>query len=164
MNTLENLRSGLGRTWDALADGWRQLVEGASGALTRFVPVHREDDAGAVALHRSLDWGLLAAEMREDDKQIVVRVEVPGMDEDDFDIEIQDDLLRISGQKQFRREQNQGSYHITECAYGRFQRVIPLPAPVREDKTRASYRRGILEVRLPKRSRKSGSRIKVSTG
>ena len=165
MSTLESMRSGLGRTWDAVADGWRQLVEGASGALTRFVPVHRGDqDAGnaALALHHSLNWGLLAAELREEADQILVRIEVPGMDESDFDIEVQDNLLLVSGQKQYSREQNEGSYHMTECAYGRFQRVIPLPATVREDKTAASYKRGVLEVRLPKLSKKSRSRIKVS--
>ncbi len=167
MSTLDNLRTGLGRTWDAVADGWRTLVEGASGALTRFIPVHREADEGggtAMTLHHAMQWGLLAAEVREDDKEVLVRVEVPGMDESDFDIEVQDNQLLIAGQKQYSREQTKGSYHVSECAYGRFQRVIPLPAPVREDKTTASYHRGVLEVHLPKVSRKSRGRIRVSAG
>jgi len=167
MSTMDDLRNNLGRTWNAVADGWRQLVEGASGALTRFNPVHRENEdngATALALHRSIHWGLLAAEVREDADQILVRVEVPGMDEADFDIEVQDNHLLIAGQKQFSREQTEGSYHVMECAYGRFQRVIPLPVSVNEDKTSASYQRGILEVRLSKQSKKSKGRIKVRAG
>ncbi len=163
MGALDELRSGLSRTWDTLAEGWRQLVERASGALTRFVPHQEGEEALPAPLaHHAPVWGLLAAEVREDDENIVVRLEVPGMNEEDFDIQIEADGLLITGEKRYQREEKRGSYHIMERAYGRFQRLIPLPQPVREEGARARYRRGVLEITLPKLQPQGRRRIRVT--
>ncbi len=152
MSTLEELRTGLGRVWDAVAEGWRQLIARASGALTRFRPGKDKVEEMPVAVRES-HWGLLAAEVFEDDDHLLVRLEAPGMEAEDFDITVVDNTLLIRGEKHYESQRNAGGYHVAECAYGFFERAIPLPAEVDGDQAKAKYRRGVLRIQLPKRSR-----------
>jgi len=167
MSTFQQLREGVSESLDGLVQGWRHLASRASGALTRFMPVRRDDadseSANIVAGH-SARWGLMAAEVFDDDDRVVVKLEAPGLDSEDFDIQVRNDVLIIRGEKRFEREQNRGNYHLMECAYGRFERAIPLPAEVDEEKARADYRRGLLRVTLPKTGHHTGRRISVSAG
>lgn len=154
MSTLHQLREGLNEAWDTLVDGWQRLYHRASGAITRFTPGKkaREDEqaAGQGIAVRSSGWGVLAAEVFDDDDQTVVRLEAPGMDKSEFDLEVIDNYLVVRGEKQIERERTEGHYHVTECAYGRFERAIPLPDEVDSSKARASYRNGVLRIELPK--------------
>ena len=70
---------------------------------------------------------MLAGEVEETDKEIVVRVEAPGMEKEDCRITIDGNLLYLSGEKHYRRETSDSTYHVMERAYGAFQRNIPLP-------------------------------------
>jgi len=101
------------------------------------------------------------AEVFDDDNEIVVKLEAPGMEADDFDIQIRSDVLIVRGEKKFQREQNKGNYHLMECAYGRFERAIPLPGEVDEARTSASYKHGLLHITLAKAEQQRGHRIKV---
>ena len=109
-------------------------------------------------------WALLAAEVRESDDAVIVRLEVPGMDADGFDISVVDDTLVVRGEKQVERESRQGRYHRMECAYGSFERRIPLPFRVEAGRAAARYRAGVLEVTLPKHGRYRARRIQVDSG
>ena len=93
---------------------------------------------------------MLGGDVFEDDKRVVVRVEVPGMDKKDLDIEVQGDVLVVRGEKRFERESSEGRYRVLQCAYGSFRRVVPLPTPVLADKATAKYKDGVLRVELPK--------------
>jgi len=164
MSTLHQLREGLNEAWDSLVDGWQRLYRRASGAITRFTPGKkaREDEKGTgqeIAV-RSAGWGVLAAEVFDDGDQIVVRLEAPGLEKSDFDLEVLDNYLVVRGEKQIERERTEGEYRVTECAYGRFERAIPLPEGVETDKANATYKRGVLRVELPKSA--SGRRKKVN--
>lgn len=163
MSTLQQLREDFGRSWDNLMEGWRHLSERASGALTRFIPVRRSDaqEHNPPAAVQNTRWGLMAAEVFDDDEQVIVKLEVPGMEPDDFDIQINRDVLIVRGEKKFQREKNEGSYHLMECAYGRFERAIPLPVEVDESKADASYKQGLLKISLPKTGQKTQRRISV---
>ena len=164
MSTYEQFRQGLQHMWNNIAEGWQQLRENASSALTRFNPVTRRDNlqtAQDIATLRSSRWALLVVDMEETEDEIHVRMEAPGMDADDFDIAVVDEHLVIRGTKQAVREHKSGHHHLMECAYGAFERVIPLPAAVSEDKTKAQYRRGILTVTLPKLQIHQRRRIEV---
>lgn len=164
MSTFEQLRQGLQNMWDNLAEGWQQLRENASSALTRFKPLTRNDNlqtAQDVAMLRGSRWALLVVDMEESEDEISVRMEAPGMDAADFDIAVIDEQLVIRGAKQASREHKSGRYHIMECAYGAFERAIPLPAAVDESKARASYKRGVLTVTLPKTQQHQRRRIEV---
>ena len=149
MSALQQFKEGLGQAWDAVVEGWRQLFQRAGRALTRFRPGGDEEEGREVAV-RSSGWGLLAAEVSEGDKTVTVRLEIPGLEKEDLDVEVEDQTLVVRGEKRISREHRGDTYHLTECAYGRFQRVIPLPAPVDPARARARYRNGVLEVELPK--------------
>ncbi len=163
MSALEQLREDVSQSWDNLLQGWRQLSDRASGALTKFIPIRRDDDQDndMPVSGYSAGWGLMAAEVFDDDESIVVKLEVPGMNSDDFDVQIRSDVLIVRGEKKFQREQNKGNYHLMECAYGRFERAIPLPGEVDETKAEASYKRGMLTIRLPKTGQQTSRKIKV---
>ena len=152
---LDQLKESVGSLWDSLADGWRQLMHSAAGALTRFkagdktnLPAEAEVDDQSWLANRG--WAMLGGDVFEDDKRLVVRLEVPGMEKEDLDIQVTDDALVVSGEKRFQKEDSQGRWRVMQCAYGRFRRVVPLPLPVKADAARASYRNGVLKVELPK--------------
>lgn len=145
----------VGSLWDSVTEGWRHLWESARGALTRFRPgdktnLPRAEEVEDESFLPSLGWAMLGGEVFEDDTRVVVRLEVPGMDKADLDIQVEGDSLVVSGEKRFERESTQGRWHTLQCAYGSFRRVIPLPVPVKSEEARASYRNGVLRVELPK--------------
>ena len=167
MATLQQISEGVGEAWGSLMDGWRRLYRRAAGAITRFSPGGRDrrlvdtQQARELAL-RSAGWGVLACEVFDDDDRVIVRLEAPGMEKDDFDLQVQDDYLVVRGEKQMARERTEGGYRISECAYGRFERAIPLPAGVETDGASASYRRGVLRVDLPKSTQHRRRSISVN--
>ncbi len=167
MSTLDQLRDGLSRAWGSVTEGWREMVDRASDALTRF---HPKRGSGSLETHedhiaaRGARWGVLAAEVKLDDEHVEVDIEVPGMDPDDFEIRVVDDLLVVLGEKKVERERKSDHYHIMERAYGAFERAVRLPVPVEESQTRASYKRGVLQITLPRLSTHKARRIKVRAG
>lgn len=164
MPMLQRLSEGFGETWDHIRDGWRKLYRRAGQALTRYTPGKGGQDEMQEIAVRSAGWGMLTSEVFDDDDRIVVRLEAPGMDKDDFDLQVMNDCLLVRGEKQMVRESTEGGYHISECAYGRFERAIPLPDQVDSGKAKASYKRGVLRVELPKTTPRQRRRIKVNVG
>ncbi len=162
MSTLSQIREGLSRAWDSITEGWRELREMAAEALTRFHPSPSEDPAGQLPQRRSVRWGLLAAEVADDAGSVVVKLEAPGMDPDDFDIEVVGDVLVVRGEKRVSWDNQVGEFYVSERAYGRFERAVQLPASVDQDDAKARYEAGVLTVRLPKRQPKKRSRISIS--
>lgn len=141
----------IGRAWENLTEGWRELLSRSSQALTHFGrPKEEALQEGSSALAAFPRWSLLAGEVEETADAIVVRVEAPGMDKDDCSITIEGNLLRLSGEKRLERETHDSTYHVMERAYGAFQRAIALPRNVNIDQAQASFKNGVLTVRLPK--------------
>ena len=166
MSSLAQLREGLNRAWDSMAEGWQHLRQRASQALTRFNPIRHEDGLQTVsdqAMLRGARWGLLAADIEERPDSVVVRLEAPGMDKDDFDISVIDNYLVVRGEKYAEREQSEGRYTITECAYGSFERAFELPVQVDESKAKAKYKRGVLTVTLPRHPEARQRRIEIAS-
>ena len=81
----------------------------------------------------------------------------------DLDVQVLGKVLLVSGEKQVQRESDAGHYHVTECAYGRFERRIPLPAEVDAGGTQADYSAGVLTLRLPKSTRERVRRIPIGS-
>lgn len=154
----------LGRAWENLSDGWRELLSRSSDALTHFSRENNKNDEPpkSAALATFPRWGLLAGEVEETGNEIVVRVEVPGMEKEDCSITIEDNMLYVSGEKHLARASQGSTYHVMERAYGVFQRAIPLPRNVDADKAEANYKNGVLSVRLPKVPGANGRTIPVS--
>ena len=90
-------------------------------------------------------------DVRETDKEIVVEAELPGIDEKDISLAIQDGVLTIRGEKRFEHDEEKENYRMMERRYGSFQRSLRLPESVDDDKVEASFDNGVLKVSLPKR-------------
>ncbi len=141
------------RTWENLTEGWHELLSRSNEALTHFTRNKDEEHAeSSYSLTSFPNWSLLAGEVEETDKEILIRIEVPGMEKEDLKITIDGNVLYLSGEKRIERESHDSSYHIMERAYGAFQRAIPLPRNVRTDDADASYKNGVLKTHLPKAS------------
>jgi HSP20 family protein len=89
-------------------------------------------------------------DLSETEKEFMVRLEAPGMTRDDFDVDLDRNLLAISGKRELRKEEKGEDYLWQERQEGRFLRTIRLPAGVQENKIEATYLDGILTIKLPK--------------
>ena len=167
----EQLKQGADQAWESLAEGWRELSARASGALTRFRPAPASGRVSPPSTPVARDegllpfggWAFMASDVFDDDDQVIVRIEAPGMRREDFNVELHDDVLTVWGEKQFDREASRGRYSVVQCAYGSFRRDVALPVSVKPDKTKASYRDGVLRVELPKADAARTRRIAVKT-
>jgi HSP20 family protein len=86
----------------------------------------------------------------ENDNDIVVKAEIPGMEQKDLDVNLAGDVLTIKGEKKAEHEEKGDTFHRIERSYGSFSRSIALPYEVQEDKVEASYKNGVLSLKLPK--------------
>jgi len=86
----------------------------------------------------------------EDGNDVVVKAELPGMKKEDIDVNISDDVITISGEKKSEEKVEKKEYYRLERSYGSFTRTLRLPAETQTDKAKASFKDGILEVRMPK--------------
>ena len=87
------------------------------------------------------------------EKEYAINVEIPGVDEKDVDLEIVNDTLTIRGEKRQETEQKGNSYYRMERAYGSFQRVLSLPEDVDQDGVKATFRKGVLAITMPRKPR-----------
>ena len=162
MAAIDRIRDRFEQMGSSISEGWRRLTDAAGHAVTRFTPGHRESLEGSRDLdRRNVGWGLLPVEVFDQDGEIEVRLEAPGLERENFEVEVDGDQLRIAGEKRVEREHREGEYHVAECAYGRFARLIPLPAPVEADSATANYRNGVLTVTVKKAGGARRKRIEV---
>lgn len=165
LNTLKETGKNIGReisrAWDNLSEGWHELLSRSGDALTHFTrrKDKADEDSELAAFPR---WSLLAGELEETPRDVVVRIELPGLDKDDCNISIEGNMLHLSGEKRFQRDTEDSSYHFMERAYGAFQRSIALPRNVNVDKAKASFKNGVLTVRLPKEGNDTAKSIEVT--
>ncbi|MGC8470093.1 MAG: Hsp20/alpha crystallin family protein [Acetobacteraceae bacterium] len=92
-----------------------------------------------------------AVDVSEDDKAYVIAAELPGLDEKDIEISVNDDLLVLKGEKRQEREEKDANYHLTERTYGTFQRSFALPANANAAAIEAHFAKGVLTVTVPKK-------------
>lgn len=151
----------ISRAWDSLSEGWHELLSRGSNALTHFT--HRKEEKEVNSPMATFPrWSLLAGELEETGKDVIVRVELPGMDKDDCSVTIDGNLLLLRGEKRFERETDDSTYHVMERAYGAFQRTIPLPRNVNIEHAQAKFKNGVLTVRLPKTDTARSESIRVT--
>lgn len=104
-------------------------------------------------------------DIKENEKEVKIEAELPGMDEKDIDIRISGNVLTLKGEKKQEREERNGNYYRMERSYGSFHREIMLPAEVEEDKAEAFFKKGVLTIRLPKKpeAQSKMKRIEIKT-
>lgn len=105
-----------------------------------------------------------AAEMQETDDAIHLKLEVPGLEAKDLDIQVTTEAVSISGERKSETKTEEKGITRSEFRYGKFQRVIPLPTPIQNDKVQAEYKNGVLAVTLPKAESEKTKVVKVNLG
>jgi HSP20 family protein len=102
-----------------------------------------------------------AIDLDETDDEVLVTADLPGLDPDDFSVEITGERLVIRGEKKHESSQEGRSYRYHERRYGAFVRAFQLPCEVDADKAKANYSRGVLRITLPKTERAKAKRVKI---
>ena len=129
-----SLREDIDRVFDSYFRGW----PGLSGFEFGFPPGSAPMDVSP-----KVDVG-------ETDTAYEIAVELPGLDDEDVEVSLRDDLLTISGEKKTEREEKKKDFFLSERRYGAFKRSFRLPAEVEADKIKAEMDRGVLSITLPK--------------
>jgi HSP20 family protein len=102
-----------------------------------------------------------AIDLSETKDDIIVKVEIPGIDSKDIDISLSGNVLGIKGEKRQEKVDKDEDFHRVERSYGSFSRSVKLPCEVEEKEITATYERGVLNVRLPKCEPSKPKRIKI---
>ena len=121
------------------------------GAPARF----GEDGFGAAAMPR--------VDVSETEAEYEVTAELPGLEEKEVEVLLDQNVLTLKGEKKAEREEKDKNYYLAERSFGAFRRTIPLPVEIDRDKVEASFKNGVLTVRLPKaeQARTQAKRIQV---
>jgi HSP20 family protein len=136
LRELNSLQSEMNRLFNTAFDS------GASGpALQRWVP---------------------PMDLVESGDQFVLRADLPGMSEEDIQIELEDGTLTVSGERKAEHEQREEGFHRVERSFGTFSRSLTLPKGIDGDAVSASFDRGVLEIRIPKPEERKPRRISIA--
>jgi HSP20 family protein len=100
----------------------------------------------------------------EDEQSIVLKMEVPGVEEKDIDIRLENNVLMVRGERKFEQEEKEENFHRVERRYGSFTRQFTLPNTVDTDNVQADLHNGVLRLRLAKRAEAKPKQIKVGVG
>lgn len=138
---------------------WRELEE-MSDRLSRFF----DESWPATGARNGGTW-YPAVNVEETSDQLVLTAELPGMSEDDIELELENNILTISGEKRAEREEGgeDRRFHLWERSYGSFQRSFTLPRTVEADGIEARFKDGVLFVHMPKQEEAKGRRIAIRT-
>jgi len=172
--TVENLKEEVSELKD-------KLVRMMPGRRERSLPVRSEardaltqwrretermfEELWRGSMGHDMEWPRLDVEDRKN--EILVTAEIPGIDDKDLDVRIDEERLTIRGEKRADgRSGRAGGYYRSECFYGSFERMIALPESIDRDRVEARFRKGILTLHLPKtaEARERARRIPVQAG
>ncbi|MGB7297284.1 MAG: Hsp20/alpha crystallin family protein [Candidatus Aminicenantales bacterium] len=102
-----------------------------------------------------------AVDIYEDEKQLVLTAEIPGINEKDVEIKIEDNTLSIHGERKLEKETREENYHRIERAYGAFYRSFTLPNHIDQDKIQAEHENGVLKITMPKKPELQPRKVKI---
>jgi HSP20 family protein len=102
-----------------------------------------------------------AVDIYDNKNSLVIKADLPGMTQKDIDVSVEDDVLRIKGEKKKEHEEKKDNFYRLERSYGCFERSFALPSNVDATKVKASYKEGVLELTLPKKEEAKPKQIKV---
>jgi HSP20 family protein len=100
----------------------------------------------------------------EDEHNITLKIEVPGIDEKDIDITVENNTLTVHGERKFEKEEKEENFRRVESQYGSFTRTFTLPTTVDHENIQADYDKGVLKVKLAKKQEAKPKQIKVNVG
>jgi HSP20 family protein len=137
---LTSLQNEMNRLFNAFFD--TPTTPGNGGAMRRWLP---------------------AMDLVESEDHFVLRADLPGLSEEDVNIELEDNVLTISGERKTEHEEKEGVVRL-ERAFGAFRRSLTLPEGINPDAIKASFAKGVLEVRIPKPEARKPRRVAISVG
>jgi HSP20 family protein len=105
-----------------------------------------------------------AVDIYEDSKKVVLKLEVPGIEEKDLDVRVENNTLTVKGERKFEKEEKEENFHRIERRYGSFFRSFTLPTTVDSEHIDAGYVNGILKLELAKKPEAQPKQIKVNVG
>ncbi len=105
-----------------------------------------------------------AVDVYEDEKKVVLKLEVPGIEEKDLDVSVENSTLTVKGERKFEKEEKEENFHRIERRYGSFYRAFTLPTTVDTESVAASYNAGVLKLELKKKPEAQPKQIKVNAG
>ena len=135
---LDSLQGDMNRLFDRFFEG-----RAANGTSRRWIP---------------------AMDLVETEDHLVLRGDLPGMTEDDINIEIKDNVLTVSGERKAESEEKGEGYHRVERSFGGFSRSLSLPQGIDPEKVEAGFDKGVLEVRIPKPAEAKPTRVQIGKG
>jgi HSP20 family protein len=103
-----------------------------------------------------------AVDVYEDDKKVVLKLEVPGIEEKDLDVRVENNTLTVKGERKFDKEEKEENFHRIERRYGSFYRAFTLPSTVDAENVDAKYENGVLKIELNKKPEAQPKQIKVN--
>jgi HSP20 family protein len=105
-----------------------------------------------------------AVDVYEDEHNVTLKIEVPGIDEKDIDVRIENNTLTVHGERKIEKEEKEENYRRVERQYGSFTRTFNLPPTVDAERVQADYDKGVLKITLPKKAEAKPKQIKVNVG
>ena len=147
------LRRQMDRLFDDFAEGWGWPSLSRWSLPSRSFDIARPTMGGVM----SVDF-----DVSEDDQKIQIKGDLPGMDKDDVDISVENGVLTIKGEKREEKEEKEKDYYLSERQYGSFRRSFRLPESVDEDKIAANFKKGVLDITLPKKAEAKRKAKKIS--
>ncbi len=105
-----------------------------------------------------------AVDVYEDEHKVSLKIEVPGIDEKDIDVQVENNVLTVHGERKIDKEEKEENYRRVERQYGSFTRTFTLPTTVDTENVSATYDKGVLKIDLPKKAEAKPKQIKVNIG
>jgi len=105
-----------------------------------------------------------AVDVYEDEHKVALKIEVPGIDEKDIDVRVENNTLTVHGERKIEKEEKEENYRRVERQYGSFTRTFTLPQTVDTENVTANYEKGVLKITLPKKAEAKPKQIKVNIG
>jgi HSP20 family protein len=141
-------------------DPFRELdeLQNRISTLIGRAPVRKEGEKQEAL--RVAEWAPLV-DIIEDDKEYTIKAELPAVKKDEIKISVQNDVLSISGERKYEKEEKNKKYHRVERAYGSFLRSFTVPEDADADRVSAEFQDGLLQVHLPKSEKVKPKTIEV---
>ena len=139
------------REFETLQDRMNRLFRGSYG------PEGREEALATTTFAPPVD-------VYEDEQNITLKIEVPGIEEKDIDVRIENNTLTVHGERKFEKEEKEENYRRVERQYGSFTRNFTLPTTVDPENVAADYDKGVLKIKLAKKAEAKPKQIKVNVG
>jgi HSP20 family protein len=137
-------------------DPFREVVALQNRVNSLFRDMNGDNDPVAAASF------VPAVDIYEDEKKVLLKLEVPGIDEKDLDVRVENHTLTVKGERKFEAEEKEQNFHRIERRYGSFFRAFTLPSSVDTEHVKAEYHAGVLKLELAKKPEAQPKQIKVN--